>query len=63
MLFTSFATTINDTRETYNVLADAKKGDPTKTIVVGSHLDSVLEGPGINDDGSGSAQDPLRRSA
>lgn len=50
-------TTINETRETYNVLADTKKGDPSRTVVVGSHLDSVLEGPGINDDGSGSAQD------
>jgi Zn-dependent M28 family amino/carboxypeptidase len=50
-------TTINETRETYNVLADTKKGDASKTVVVGSHLDSVLEGPGINDDGSGTAQD------
>jgi Zn-dependent M28 family amino/carboxypeptidase len=50
-------TTINETRETYNVLADSKKGDPARTLVIGSHLDSVLEGPGINDDGSGTAQD------
>lgn len=50
-------TTINETRETYNVIAETKKGDAARTIVVGSHLDSVLEGPGINDDGSGSAQD------
>jgi Zn-dependent M28 family amino/carboxypeptidase len=49
--------TINETRETYNVLADSRKGDASRTVVVGSHLDSVLEGPGINDDGSGSAQD------
>lgn len=48
---------LNETRETYNVLADSKKGDPSRTLVVGSHLDSVLDGPGINDDGSGSAQD------
>ena len=26
-----------------------------RTVVVGAHLDSVLEGPGINDNGSGSA--------
>jgi Zn-dependent M28 family amino/carboxypeptidase len=50
-------TTINETRETYNVLAETKKGDAARTIVVGSHLDSVTEGPGINDDGSGTAQD------
>jgi Zn-dependent M28 family amino/carboxypeptidase len=49
--------TINETRETYNVLADSKKGDTSRTLVVGSHLDSVLEGPGINDNGSGTAQD------
>jgi Zn-dependent M28 family amino/carboxypeptidase len=50
-------TTVNETRETYNVLADTKKGDSARTTVVGSHLDSVTEGPGINDDGSGTAQD------
>jgi len=50
-------TTINETRETYNVIADSRKGDPSRTVVIGSHLDSVLEGPGINDDGSGTAQD------
>jgi Zn-dependent M28 family amino/carboxypeptidase len=49
--------TINETRETYNVIADSRKGDPARTLVVGSHLDSVLEGPGINDDGSGTSQD------
>ena len=49
--------TVNETRETYNVLADSKKGDTSRTLVVGSHLDSVLEGPGINDNGSGTAQD------
>jgi Zn-dependent M28 family amino/carboxypeptidase len=49
--------TINETRTTYNVIADSRGGDPSQTLVVGSHLDSVPEGPGINDDGSGSAQD------
>ena len=39
-------TTVNETRETYNVLADTKKGDPARTIVVGSHLDSRHRGPG-----------------
>ena len=37
----------------YNVLADSPAGDPAKTIVVGAHLDSVPEGPGVNDNGSG----------
>jgi Zn-dependent M28 family amino/carboxypeptidase len=39
----------------YNVIADSKKGNPDRTIVVGAHLDSVEAGPGINDNGSGSS--------
>lgn len=42
-------------RSTRNVLADASAGSATETLVVGAHLDSVPEGPGINDNGSGSA--------
>ncbi|CAF3640190.1 unnamed protein product [Rotaria socialis] len=38
-----------------NICVDTPTGDPTQTIVVGSHSDSVYSGPGINDDGSGSA--------
>ena len=40
---------------TTNVIADSKGGDPNKTVVVGAHLDSVVEGPGINDNGSGTS--------
>eukprot|EP01113_Clastostelium_recurvatum_P018842 TRINITY_DN2221_c0_g1_i4.p1 TRINITY_DN2221_c0_g1~~TRINITY_DN2221_c0_g1_i4.p1 ORF type:complete len:523 (-),score=107.08 TRINITY_DN2221_c0_g1_i4:17-1585(-) len=40
---------------TFNVLCATKSGDPERTVVVGAHLDGVPEGPGINDDGSGSA--------
>jgi Zn-dependent M28 family amino/carboxypeptidase len=47
--------TESDTRPTYNLLADTKKGDASKTVVVGAHLDSVIEGPGINDNGSGTS--------
>jgi Zn-dependent M28 family amino/carboxypeptidase len=48
--------TISETRTTTNVIADYKGGgDKTQTIVVGAHLDSVPEGPGINDNGSGTA--------
>ncbi|KAJ3165654.1 hypothetical protein HK101_000179 [Irineochytrium annulatum] len=43
------------TVSTLNVIADTKYGDENKVIVAGSHLDSVPGGPGINDDGSGSA--------
>mmetsp|Transcript_2159 Transcript_2159/g.5907 ORF Transcript_2159/g.5907 Transcript_2159/m.5907 type:complete len:250 (-) Transcript_2159:7-756(-) len=38
----------------YNLLADTQ-GNPDNTIVFSSHLDSVPDGPGINDNGSGSA--------
>jgi Zn-dependent M28 family amino/carboxypeptidase len=38
-----------------NVIADSPGGDRDRTIVVGAHLDSVAEGPGINDNGSGSS--------
>ena len=37
------------------VLAETSEGDPNHVVVVGAHLDSVPEGPGINDDGSGTA--------
>jgi Zn-dependent M28 family amino/carboxypeptidase len=40
---------------TSNIIADTTKGNPNLTIVVGSHLDSVPAGPGINDNGSGSS--------
>lgn len=50
------ATTESDpTRATTNVIADTPGGDPEKTVLVGAHLDSVVVGPGINDNGSGSA--------
>ena len=40
---------------TRNILAETPGGDPGKVIVVGAHLDSVEVGPGINDNGSGTA--------
>ena len=40
---------------TENVIADTRTGNPDQTIVVGAHLDSVLAGPGIQDNGTGSA--------
>ena len=50
--------TLSETRTTYNVIADAPDtGRTDHTVVVGSHLDSVAAGPGINDDGSGTSQD------
>jgi Zn-dependent M28 family amino/carboxypeptidase len=41
--------------ETYNVFAETPGGDPDNVVMVGAHLDSVDKGPGINDNGSGSA--------
>jgi aminopeptidase S len=39
----------------YNLIADWPGGDTTDTLMIGGHLDSVTSGPGINDNGSGSA--------
>ncbi|MFI8371408.1 M28 family metallopeptidase [Streptomyces sp. NPDC085466] len=39
----------------YNLIADWPGGDPNQVIMAGSHLDSVTSGPGMNDNGSGSA--------
>ena len=38
-----------------SVIADWPGGDESKTIMFGAHLDSVEEGPGIEDNGSGTA--------
>lgn len=43
------------TSVTSNYLAQTKTGLTDSIIVTGSHLDSVVEGPGINDNGSGSS--------
>ncbi len=51
------STKIED-NQTSNVTADLapKKADKAgKTVLLGAHLDSVAEGPGINDNGSGTA--------
>ncbi|MCM2312886.1 MAG: M28 family metallopeptidase, partial [Steroidobacteraceae bacterium] len=39
----------------YNVLAETRGGDPNNVVMAGGHLDSVNAGPGIQDNGSGSA--------
>lgn len=43
-----------DTIYTRNILAQTVAGDPENCVMLGGHSDSVMEGPGINDDGSGS---------
>ena len=52
-VFTS--TEVDLEAKTTNVIADSPGGDADKVLVVGAHLDSVVEGPGINDNGSGSS--------
>ena len=43
------------TKHSQNVIADTAGGRADRTVVLGAHLDSVPEGPGINDNGSGTA--------
>ncbi|KAI7866617.1 aminopeptidase Y [Spinellus fusiger] len=42
-------------RHTYNIIAETKGGNKENKIVLGGHSDSVAAGPGINDNGSGTA--------
>ncbi|KAF1913383.1 aminopeptidase-like protein Y [Ampelomyces quisqualis] len=39
---------------TVNIIAQTTEGDADNCVMLGAHSDSVAEGPGINDDGSGS---------
>ena len=50
-----FTDTTSETRTTYNVIAETKKGNADRVVMAGAHLDSVPEGAGINDNGSGAA--------
>jgi Zn-dependent M28 family amino/carboxypeptidase len=47
--------TVSEMRRTVNVLGDTPAGRADRVVVVGAHLDSVVAGPGINDNGSGTA--------
>ncbi len=47
--------TVSEIRTSHNILAATEGGDPANTVIVGAHLDSVQDGPGINDNGSGTA--------
>ncbi|MFI5612488.1 M28 family metallopeptidase [Amycolatopsis sp. NPDC051903] len=47
--------TFQEARTSYNVIAETKTGRKDNVVMLGSHLDSVPAGPGINDNGSGSA--------
>jgi Zn-dependent M28 family amino/carboxypeptidase len=43
------------TAPTRSILAELPGIEPGTVVMLGAHLDSVFEGPGINDDGSGAA--------
>ena len=42
-----------ETRSSVNVIGETPGGDADHVVMLGGHLDSVVDGPGINDDGSG----------
>ena len=44
-----------ETRTDYSVIAELPGKNAGNVVMAGAHLDSVIEGPGINDNGSGSA--------
>jgi Zn-dependent M28 family amino/carboxypeptidase len=46
---------VAERRTTRNVIAESRGGSAADVVVAGAHLDSVERGPGINDNGSGSA--------
>lgn len=46
---------IAEQKQVHNVIAETAGGDDKRVVVVGAHLDSVFLGPGMNDNGSGSA--------
>ncbi len=46
---------ISEFRDTENVVAELRGRTSDNVVMAGAHLDSVPEGPGINDNGSGSA--------
>ncbi|MGK5532571.1 M28 family peptidase [Streptomyces sp. URMC 129] len=46
---------VAEERTTVNVIAESRGGDPSRVVMAGAHLDSVPDGPGINDNGSGAA--------
>jgi len=47
------ADTAVDTGTTENIIADLPGANPSNVVMAGAHLDSVLAGPGIQDNGTG----------
>jgi Zn-dependent M28 family amino/carboxypeptidase len=46
---------VSETRTDFNVIAELPGKNEDNVVMAGAHLDSVTEGPGIQDNGSGSA--------
>ena len=46
---------VSERRRTSNVIAETAGGEGDRVVMAGGHLDSVPAGPGINDNGSGTA--------
>jgi Zn-dependent M28 family amino/carboxypeptidase len=46
------STTIVD-QETANLFAETQSGDDRHVLIIGGHLDTAIDGPGVNDNGSG----------
>ena len=44
-----------ETRQVRSVLAELPGSDPDRVVMVGAHLDSSMDGPGVVDDGTGVA--------
>lgn len=55
LVLSMVADVLRETRTVANVITETRWGDPDNVVMLGAHLDSVVEGPGINDNGSGSA--------
>jgi Zn-dependent M28 family amino/carboxypeptidase len=49
------ATGTTDQRDVRSVIAELPGTDPERVVMIGAHLDSSIDGPGINDNGSGVA--------
>lgn len=47
--------TISEIRPTYNITAETPGGNADNVVMTGAHLDSVVAGAGVNDNGTGSA--------
>ena len=50
-----FTETLKEDKTTKNLFAETANGNDNNVVMAGGHLDSVPEGPGVNDNGTGSA--------